>query len=79
MEKCSNCDQICITPFNPDQECWGRMTAEERAAFYGFLTDSGLPINRALPQPQQPYGQPQELPTQRIPEAQKHHVTRSGR
>ncbi len=35
---CTNCDRICITPYNPDEECFGRMTAEERAAYYDYLS-----------------------------------------
>jgi hypothetical protein len=40
---CKTCDQICITPFNPDDECFGRMSMDERNAFYAFLVDSQLP------------------------------------
>ncbi len=76
---CNQCDQICLTPFNPDGECYGNMTPEERAAFYDYIAATGLPVNRELPQPQQPYGRPQELPRQRIPEPLKKHIKRSGR
>jgi hypothetical protein len=31
------------------------------------------------PQPQQPYGQPQEVPNPKVPEHMKRHITRSGR
>jgi DNA-binding TFAR19-related protein (PDSD5 family) len=31
------------------------------------------------PQPQQPYGQPQEVPQQRLGENQKKHIRRDGR
>lgn len=29
---CNNCDHICeqSPDLNPDQECWGRMTSQER-------------------------------------------------
>jgi|WetSurSiteA1Bulk_404760.scaffolds.fasta_scaffold06581_9 hypothetical protein len=36
---CTGCDQICITPYNPDQECFGNMTAEERLAYAQYLVD----------------------------------------
>ena len=73
IPKCFDCDQICDALLNEDHECWGRATPAERAA-----ADLAI-LNAHLPQPAQPYGQPIELPVARIPEAQKHHVTRSGR
>jgi len=72
LPKCFTCDNSCLdNPFDPDQECLGRATIEEREALARLMV--------SLAQPQQPYGQPQELPPARIPEAQKHHVTRSGK
>lgn len=70
--KCFTCDNGCLNnPLNPDQDCVGRANVEERDALSRLMV--------ALAQPQQPYGQPFDLPPQRIPEALKHHVTRSGR
>jgi hypothetical protein len=71
---CNTCDHDCST--NEDGDCTGRMSDLERIAFNNALVTEFL-YNQA--QPQQPYGQPQEIPYSRIPEALKHHVTRSGR
>lgn len=39
LPACATCDHICEEnpEFNPDQECWGRMTAAERVAYGKYL------------------------------------------
>lgn len=38
LPACATCDHICEdNDLNPDQECWGRMTAAERLAFGKYL------------------------------------------
>lgn len=70
--KCFTCDNGCLdNPYNPDEECIGRATIEERKTLARLMV--------SLAQPQQTYGAPQEMPPARISEAQKHHITRSGR
>ena len=35
--RCGECDKLCDSPYNSDEECLGMMTAEEREAFYHTL------------------------------------------
>ena len=42
---CNNCDQICITPFEPDADCLDAMSYEQLLAYTVYLDDLGEEAN----------------------------------